>query len=168
MGVATVRAALVQFFQPGADIPGLNKVLSAPPLWADGGDWQLNKKLGSGAVAALHMVEDAESRITVPVLTGQKIVTYKVGLMIFYQWLKQSSSLAPADEDAWAAPLDVIIDGVKARLRSDPNCGMPAVVWQAGQDPNDIRVQRDIPRQTPSAVVAWNVVEFTVNEIITA
>lgn len=167
MSSADVRAAVAAFFE-AASIPGLNKVHAAPPFWADGSEWKLSAQLGSGAVAAVHLADDAESRITVPVLTGQKIVKYRVGLMLFYQWLFPSATLTPADEDAWAGPLDVIIDGVKDRLRSDPNCGMPTVVWQAAQDENDVKVARDIPRTLAGKVLSWNVVEFTVYEVVTA
>jgi hypothetical protein len=166
VGSADVRAAVTAFFA-GADIPGLNKVHPAPPYWADGSEWDLANNLGSGAIAGLHLVADNERRITVPAGTGQKLVHYRVGLMIFYQWLKPQT-LAPVDEAAWAGPLDVIIDGVKARLRSDPNCGMPSVIWQAGQDDGDLSITRDLPRQLAGKVVSWSVVEFTVYEVVTA
>lgn len=167
MSTAAVRAAVAGFFQT-ANIPGLNKVHTAPPYWADGSEWQLSTQHGSGAVGAVHLVEDSESRITIPVLTAQKEVVYRVGLMIFYQFLLPSNTLTPVDEAAWADPLDVIIDGVKDRLRSDPNCGVPAVVWQAAQSPNDVVVKRDLPRRMAGKVLSWNVVEFLVTEIITA
>lgn len=167
MASADVRAAVTTFFQ-NANIAGLNKVHSAPPFWADGSEWKLNLQGGSGSIGALHLVEDQESRIAVPALTGVKQVHYQVGLMIFYQWLLPSGTLTPVDEAAWAGPLDTIIDGVKARLRSDPNCGMPSVVWQSAQDPNDVTVRRDLPRLMSGKVLSWNVVEFHVYETITA
>jgi hypothetical protein len=163
---AEVRSAIAAFFQT-AEIPGLNKVHPAPPYWADGSEWDLKQQLGSGAIAGVHLVEDSESRITVPALTGQKQVEYLVGLMIFYQWL-MPKSLAPIDESAWSGPLDVIIDGVKARLRSDPNCGVADTVWQSAQEASDVHIIRDIPRSLPGKVLSWNVVEFHVTEIITA
>lgn len=173
MSSASVRAAVASFFQatvaPGPNqIPGLNKVHSAPPYWADGSEWNLANELGSGTVAGVHLVEDSESRITIPVLTGQKMVTYKIGLMLFYQFLLPSNTLTPIDEAAWADPLDATIDGIKARLRSDPNCGLPSVVWQAAQDPGDVKIVRDIPRRLPGKVVSWNVIEFMVDEVVTA
>lgn len=167
MPSAEVRAAVTEFFA-SANIPGLNKVHSAPPYWVDGSEWDLAASLGSGAVAAVHLVEDSESRITVPALTGQKMIEYVVGLMVFYQWLLPSNTLTPVDEAAWADPLDIIIDGIKARLRSDPNCGLPAVVWQSAQSKNDVRIKRDIPRKFNGKVLSWNVVEFQVTEEITA
>lgn len=167
MSSATVRAAITGFFQ-AANIPGLNKVFTAPPYWADGSEWDLSSSLGSGAVGAVHLAEDTESRITFPALSGNKQVEYTVGFMIFYQWLVPSNSFTAAGEDAWAAPLDTIIDGVKTLLRSDPNCGMPAVIWQSGQEPHGIAIRRDLPRKLEGKVVSWNVVQFHVTEIITA
>jgi hypothetical protein len=161
-----VRAAIAAYFE-SAQIPGLNAVHPAPPYWADGSEWDLKAQLGSGAIAAVHLAEEQESRITVPVLTGQKMVEYRVGLMLFYQWLKPAT-LVPQDESAWSGPLDVIIDGVKDRLRADPNCGVPGVVWQSAEDKGDVKIQRDIPRQLPGKVLSWNVVEFMVDEIVTA
>jgi hypothetical protein len=163
---ATVRAAIVAYLG-SVPIAGLNKIHPAPPYWADGSEWDLKKQLGSGAIAAVHLVTDNESRITVPVNTGQKKVEYTVGLMLFYQWL-MPATLTPQDESAWAGPLDVIIDGVKALLRADPNCGLPATVWESAQQPGDVTIVRDIPRRLPGKVLSWNVLEWHVTEIITA
>lgn len=167
MGSADIRAAVSSYFE-GAAIPGLNKVYGAPPYWADGGDWTLGLSQGSAAVGAVHIVEESESRITVPIRTGQKMVEYKLGLMLFYQWTVPSGALAKVGADEWSDPLDVIIDGCKALLRADPNLGVPATVWQAGQDPNDIRILRDIPRRMTGSVLSWNVIEFMVREVVTA
>jgi len=166
VSTATVRSAIATFFE-GASITGLHKVHAAPPYWADGSEWDLAGGQ-SGAIAAVHLVADRESRITVPVLTGQKMVRYHVGLMVFYQWLLPSNTTTPVDEAAWADPLDVIIDGIKDRLRSDPNCGVPATIWQAAQDPDDVTIQRDLPRRLPGKILSWNVVEFSVYEVVTA
>jgi hypothetical protein len=88
--------------------------------------------------------------------------------MIFYQWV-QPQALAAKDEAGWAGPLDVILDGIKTRLRADPQCGVPGgAVWQSAQSPKDIRIRRDLPRNMPGKVLSWNVVEFEVDEIITA
>lgn len=167
MSSAAVRSAVASFFET-ASITGLNFVHPGPPWWITGSEWDLGKTAGAAAVAAVHLVEDNESRITIPALSGQKQVEYLIGLMLFYQYLQPSNSLTPKDPSAWVAPFDVIIDGVKDRLRSDPNCGMPSVVWQSAQDPHDISVKRDLPRVTAGKVLAWCAVEFHVTEIVTA
>lgn len=167
MSSATIRGIVATFFET-ASIPGLNKVFPAPPYWADGSLWDLNLQTGAGAIAAIHIVEEHEQRLTVPVLTGSKMIHYELGLMIFYQFL-QAQAVAAKDEAAWSAPLDVIIDGVKDRLRSDPQCGVPGgAVFQSAQDANDVRIRRDLPRISKTKILAWNVVEFAVDEIVTA
>lgn len=167
MGSADVRAAVATFIE-GAAIPGLNRVHSAFPYWADGSEWDLAANLGSGAIAGVHLAADKESRIALPYPTGQVMVDYTVALGIWYQFLLPSNTLTPVDVAAWADPLDVIIDGVKDLIRSDPNCGMPAVVWQSGQDKDDLRIARDVPRRLPGKVLSWNVLEWSVHEIIEA
>jgi hypothetical protein len=167
VSAAQVRTQVATFFQ-GASIPGLNKVFTAPPWWADGSLWELNAQNGSGAIGALHIVSQDESRLTVPWQTGSKRVEYVLGLMVFYQFL-QPQTLAPQTEDAWNGPLDVILDGIAAKIRSDPQCGIPqGEVWQSGEDPHDVRIRRDVPRNLPGKVLSWNVVEFHVTEIIEA
>ena len=167
MSTASVRAEVANYFQT-ASIPGLNKVFTAPPSWADGSAWQLNLQNNAGAIAALHVVEEREKRLTLPVFTGSKMIHYSLGLMVFYQWINPQALTAP-DEDGWNAPLDVILQGIKDRLRADPQCGVPqGDVWQSAQDDPDVTIRRDLPRQSPGKVFAWNVVEFNVYEIVNA
>ncbi|MGN6607967.1 MAG: hypothetical protein ACTHMS_13270 [Jatrophihabitans sp.] len=181
MSSATVRAALAAYLE-AAQIPGLNKVHPGPPYWADGSEWNLAATPGggAGAIAALHIIEESERRLTVPAVSinapsfgGAKMVTYKVGLMVFYQWLLPSNQLEPVEESAWTDPLDAIIDGIKARLRADPNCGTgsptgtpPPTIWESAQEPGDLKVQRDLPRRLNGKVLSWNVIEWTVIEMI--
>lgn len=168
MSSATVRAALFGFFdtaRAAATVPGLNKVYAAQPWFVDGARWQLDKELGSGSVAYLHLAEDTESRIALPALTGQKRVDCTVGLVVLYQYLIPTDA---ASEDAWAGPLDATIDALKNLIRSDPNCGVPVTIFQAGQQPNGIMIRRHLPRRTAGAVLSWNVLEFAVTEIIEA
>lgn len=172
MSRATVRAALVTFFN-NTSIQGLGQVHSAPPYWADGSEWDLARPIGdgpagAGAIGAIHLAEDVESRVSVPAIQGWKAVTYKAALMVFYQWLLPSNTLTPVDEAAWADPLDGILDGLVALIRSDPNLGDPTVIWQAGQSANDVHVICDVPRRLPGKVLSWNVIEFDVIEMVQA
>lgn len=177
MSRGAVRDALKTYLEAAA-VPGLHEVFRAPPRWVDGSAWQLNDTLGSGAVAAVHIQEEQESRITVPapnvlfpgMAVGQKMRDYRVGVMVFYQYLAPSGGLSSVEEDAWAAPFDTIVDGIVARLEADPLIGTTGqnTVWQAAQDPGDPKVLTDIPKQLAGKVLAWGVVEFTVNEVVTA
>lgn len=168
MSSATVRAALFGFFdgaRAAATVPGLNTVYAAQPTFVDGAKWQLAKDLGSGSVAYLHLAEDTETRIALPAVTGWKRVDYTVGLVVLYQYVIPPD---PAGEDSWAGPLDATIDGLKDLIRSDPNCGVPADIFQTGQAPGGITIRRQLPRRTSGAVLSWNVLEFAVTEIIEA
>jgi hypothetical protein len=73
------------------------------------------------------------------------------------------------EEDAWVTPFDSIIDAVKTRIRSDPTLGNSSVIFQGGQDQNDIRITRDLPQSDNSeTTIVFAVVEFNVTEILQA
>lgn len=176
MSRAAVRDAVKSWLE-GGNITGLTAVHRAPPRWMDGNEWQLSSTLGASAVAAVHINEEQATRISVPAPTvlmpggpvGQKMRSYRIGLMIFYQYLIPSGGLVAQAEDGWAAQFDTIIDGIVDRLESDPLIGTDgSVVWQAAQEPGDPKVLTDIPRELPGKVLAWGVVEFTVDQVITA
>jgi hypothetical protein len=173
MSSATVRQTIQTFFA-GSTIPGVHKVYRAQPWFIDGEQWQLDTQLGSGSVAFVHLNNDSDTRITLPAPNtlngpvGNKAVRYDVGLVLLYQYLIPSSLLTAVPEDDWTNPLDATIDGVKDAIRSAPNLGDATVIFQAGQDPDGLRITRDLPRLDNGKVLSWNVVEFTVLEIITA
>lgn len=174
MSSADVRAAVTAFMEsPG--LPGLSQWFKSPPWFVDGDAWNLADNLGSGSVGMVHLTEKSESRITLPALqpnilgpVGQKAVRYKVGLVVLYQYLLPSATLAPVPSDDYVGQLDATLDAIEDRIRSDPNLGNPDVVFQAGQDQNDITIHRDLPRRMPAKILAWTVVEFNLTEIINA
>lgn len=177
MSSATVRAALQAYFV-AHPIANLNKIYKAPPYWADGGNWQIetNSTDAAAAVAAIHLIDENESRLTLPApsvsfpgaAVGNKGVHYRAGLMIFYQWMLPSNTQVTVETDQWTESFDAIIDGVKQILRNDPNLGNPSVIFEAGQDPSDLKTIRDFPRVYESGVlVCWASIEFAVTEIIT-
>jgi len=177
MSRGAVRDA-VQAWLVAGNISGLNTVHRAVPRWADGSEWKLNLgTAGSGAVAAVHINEEQASRITVPAPNvllpggpvGQKMRSYRIGLMVFYQYLVPSGGFTAPDEAGWAAPLDSILDAIVDRLEADPLIGTNgSVVWQAAQEPGDPKVMTDIPKQLSGKILAWSVVEFTVDQVVTA
>lgn len=170
MSAATVRAALFDYFN-SASIPGLHKMYRAAPWWIDGGNWSFETDGGSGSVAFLQLAEKKESRITVPaVIGGQKSVSYTVVLYVLYQWLQNSAATEPVPEDAWVGPLDTTLDALDALIRADANGGNPQVIFEIGQDPNDLMIQRDLPFTVAGsgAICSWNALHVHVTEIITA
>lgn len=173
MSNASIRAAVRDYFD-GTD--GIAEVYSAQPTFVGGQDFQLNVAGGSGAVAYVHLVHADESRITLGgPQTGYKSVQHDVALVILYQYLIPSGTAAPQQLDAWSDPLDAIIDAVKARLRADPTCGVgyqpvtaDGVVFQAGEQSNDIVVDQDLPRLMSGKIISWNVVRFQLIELVLA
>lgn len=165
-----MRAAVADFVTNAA-VPGVGKVYKAIPYWADGADWNLSANLGSGAVVAVHLVEDSERRNTLPAITGQKRVDYTCGLMIFYQYLIPSGDLTARNADEWADGLDAIIDQYKAAFRAAPTLNDAAVIFQAGQgrihdNQPDLAVKHGTPRRGEGKVLCWSVIEFGVTEIV--
>lgn len=170
MSAATVRSQL-QAFLSSPPITGLEKVYRDQPWIALGGDWQLSSNAGWGAIGWLHLDEESETRATLPAVAGQKRVDYRVGLVVLYQYLIPAQLPDGQAEDAWVGPLDALLDAVKARLRSDPKAGtgpgLDGVIFQQSQDPQDLKISRDLPRRDHGKVWSWQVVEFTVTEIVT-
>lgn len=169
MSSADVRAALFDYFST-AQIQGVRRVYKASPWWVDGNEWNFAIDQGSATVAFLHIAEENETRLTLPAVLGQKRVTYRVLFYILYQYLFPAGQTDGVSEDDWAAPLDATIDAVKDLIRADPNCGLPASIWQSGQDAADLKTQRDVPfiMADGGSLGSWSSITFTVEEIITA
>ena len=167
MADGDVRKAIRNFFQT-PPITGIQTVYLDVPWFIDGAQWDVLSQEGWAAVASVHLNMSQESRVTLPWSVGSKQVNHSVGLLLQYQYLIPSNFGPDEAEDAWVEGLDIIIDGVKNRIRSDYTFNSNGVIFQAGQDQNDIRVQRDVPVVDVGRVVAWCVVEFNVTEIIQA
>lgn len=175
MSASTVRQQLKTFIDAG-QITGLQPLFLSEPLYIAGGAWNLAQNAGWGAVGWPWISDEREERITLgaqypgAVAVGQKKITYKVSVMVLFQYLIPAQMTA--GEDAWQAPLDSIIEGVKARLRSDPKAGTASglgdVIQQQSQEPGDLAVMRDMPQRDNGKVVVWQRIDTTVTEIITA
>ncbi len=163
-----VRAALRAFFQTPV-IPGLTKIYLDQPTIIQGANWNVQTELGWGAVGFIHLDTSRESRVTLgAAIGGSKQVNHTVGLVIQFQHLIPSAFATGQEEDFWVGPFDSIIDGIKARIRSDPTAGNPSAIFQFGQDNGDIRVTRDLPQDDEGRVIVFAVVEFDVTEIVQA
>jgi hypothetical protein len=163
---ANVRAAVAQWFDPGA-VPGLFAIHRAEPKIIPGSDYGLeafgtNVGNGSGAYAVVHIADERETRIAIGgAHSGMKHITYDVALVIHFRSVKPDAIEAMDD-------YDTLIEAVKQRLRADRNLGQPTSVWQAGSDPGDIHIQSDLPAQDDGSVYIWSVMEFKVIEEIFA
>lgn len=170
MSAGTVRAQLLAYLStPG--ITGIETWFADEPWFAAGESWKLSANNGWGAVAWPAITDESEDRLTLPALTGQKEVTYKVSIVVLFQYVIPAG---PASADAYSGPLDSVIEAVKARLRADPKAGTGAgldgVIFQQSQDVGDLHVQRAVPHLAKGGgkVIAWNAIETTVREVITA
>jgi hypothetical protein len=167
MSDAQVRLAIQEFFQTPA-IDGIQRVFRDVPWFMDGAQWDVFDNRGWAAVASVHLDRSEETRITLPWKDGSKQVDHNVGLIIQYQYLIPATFGQDEYEDAWVDGLDAIVDAVKERIRSDYTFNNPNVIFQGGQTPNDIRIQRDVPIIDKGRVVSWNVIQFSVTEILQA
>jgi hypothetical protein len=189
---AVVREAVTTFFQEcvqtatpplEGQILGLAQVLKEFPwiLLQDQFDMQMAG--GFGAVGIVHLVNRAEDRLTVgatnpnaaiPTMpTGTKMVKHNIGFVIVYQYVVPSN-LQGQWQDIWVDPLDGIVDGITAKIRSDPSFGTgpngtgnTTTIWQGGQDQNDLRITRDMAQNNGGLITVWNAIEFSLDEIVT-
>jgi hypothetical protein len=172
---SAVRNQIAAFIA-AAKIPAVGVVYRGGPYRVDGAAFQLGQNDGHGAVLFVHIDSSNESRITFPTLAptnvsgavGQKRVDYVVSIVIFYKFKVQSLGQGQV-VDVWVDPLDAIIDSLKTRIRSDPNQGDATIIFEAGQDPNDIRVVQDLPVEIPGGILfSLARLQYNVTEIITA
>ena len=167
MADGAVRKAVRDYLRT-ANITGLQSVYLDVPWFIDGARWDVYDTNGWAAVAAVHLNSSMESRITMPWKDGSKQVNHTVAIILQYQYLIPSQFGYDESEDAWVTGLDSIIDGVKNAIRADYTLGAPDIIFQGGQNNGDIRIIRDVPVVDNGRVIAWNVLEFDVTEIIQA
>lgn len=160
MSRATVRAAIVAWFQP-PNVPGLNKLFSAMPKLIQGDDAFSIVGQGSGAVGFPYVQGKREWRYTMGP-QGQKLIAYNVGLVVMFRSVKPTAEEAVSDHDD-------LMDAIEARLRSDNTLG--GQVFLAGEGAGlgeaDLETESDLPRQVNQAIHVWSVLKFSVAEQLT-
>lgn len=176
MSAGAVRKA-IQGYLLGLEVPGVSKVYRAQP-WdpIEEQGWEFADGRDSDAVVVVHLEEQRESRAALPAKypgrteVGYKAVDHTVGLIVLYQYLIPDSLPVTEDTDVWVDDLDAILDALRAGIEADPTLGTGAggVIFQAGQDPDDLLISRDLPKRLPDKVLSWQVIRFTATEIINA
>lgn len=161
MSRATVRQAVVSFFQPPA-VGGLNKVYSSAPKRIAGPEFREGQPSGtfSGAVGVVHLSAENEQRIAIGgEHSGKKWVHYTVELQVFLHSIHTHAEDAMADFDS-------VIDGVKERLRSDRRLDDWPIIFEAGE--RELSGEYGEPRvlQDGSTEI-WGAVRFEVSEVLT-
>lgn len=159
MSVATVRAAVKSWL---AGTTGLANVYLDQPTVIENSAFE--GASGFGPVAFVHIEHFSETRIGLPAGAGLKEVTYDVGVVLIVRHIIQPDETG---HDEWVADSDAAIDHLRDRIRADFTFGTAgAVVWQAGEDMNDIQVTLDLPKFEGSIVEHWVLVQFKVQEIV--
>lgn len=173
MSRATVRAAIAAFLD-GAGITGLSKVYEAKPWFFSGEQLNAAADGGAAAWAWVELGDSSEDRWTVPALypgqsgAGDKGVHYDVAVFVDYQYTIPQQTSAPVSPDAWVGPEDVILQGLKDRIHSDPQLGAPTLILAAAQENNALRISPDNPRKESGKVLSLHAIEFRVTEVIQA
>lgn len=167
MSRASVRSAVTAFFAPPA-VAGLNNVFRSEPRLVQGQQFFAGQPagVGSGAIGIVFIEAEREQRRAIGGATsGKKRVDYEVGLIVKFRSNKTSGQTAMDD-------YDIIIDGIKTKLRSDRTLGS-ALIFSAGeggeQGVPDIEVISDLPKKDEgNLITVWGVVKFKCCEWLTA
>ena len=154
------RAAVMAFFAPPA-VANLNTIHKAWPRLNPWADYTAGQPAGtqSGAVGVVHLARDDERRLSTGLAgTGaKKRIDYEVELQVILRSTKLSPDDAVDDYDA-------VIDGIKARLRSNQTLASPDV-WQAGE--GDTWGEHADPSITPEgAIEVSGAVHFQITQQI--
>jgi len=161
MSRATVRAAVQAFFAPPAVI-GLNNCYTSFPKRIPGTDFRLGQPAGtkSGAVGVVQIVSEREERIAIGGPTsGKKWVHYTVELDVFCHSIETHAETAMGFFDS-------VIDGVKARLRSDRWLDDYPVIFEAGER-SLIGLYGEPKVLADGSSEIWGAVQFEVSEVLT-
>ena len=158
---AAVRATLFNWLDTG-NIQNLNQILTSFPKRIN---FQVNSQPGQATRAALviFIQSEREERIAIGgAHNGWKRIDYAVVLQVFQHSLKRDSQEVMDD-------FDILIDSIKARLRSDHNFGDPTgtLVWQ-GAEPNINGTYGEPLSLENGSTEIWAQLEFDVTQMIQA
>ena len=161
MSRVTVRNAIATFFAPTA-VAGLNSVYTSMPKRIPGGDFRKGQPAGtkSGAVGVVAIMREREQRIAMGGATsGKKWVHYTVEVQVYCHSIETHAETAMAFFDS-------VIDGVKARLRSDRWLNDYPIIFEAGE--RELSGVYGQPRVlADGASEIWGAIRFEVSEVLT-
>lgn len=161
VGRVQVRSTLYNFIQP-PNVGGINQVFTSFPKRIN---FQENAFPGQASrVAAVLFIEsETETRIAVGGATnGWKRIDYSVVIQLFQHSLSRSPEEAMDD-------LDMTIDNLKQKLRSDHNFGDPTgiLVWQGAEPIIDVAYGEPLS-QNGTSTETWASLRFVVTQMIQA
>lgn len=161
VGRVQVRSTLYSFIQP-PNVGGINQVFTSFPKRIN---FQENALPGekSRVAAVLFIESETETRIAVGGATnGWKRIDYSVVIQLFQHSLSRTAEEAMDD-------LDIVIDNLKQRLRSDHNFGDPSgiLVWQGAEPIIDVAYGEPMS-QNGTSTETWASLRFIVTQMIQA
>jgi hypothetical protein len=160
-GRSAVRDTLFNWIETG-NIQNLNQFFFSFPKRIQ---FQVNSRPGqlSRAAAVIFIQSETESRIAIGgAHNGWKRIDYSVIIQVFQHSLQRDSMKAMLD-------FDILIDAIKARLRSDHNFGDTSgtLVWQ-GAEPVINATYGEPLTSEEGATELWAELQFDVTQMIQA
>lgn len=160
-GRSAARQTLYNWIETG-NIPNLNQFFFSFPKRIN---FQVNSRPGqlSRAAAVIFIQSENEQRIAIGgAHNGWKRVDYSVIVQVFQHSLHRDAIQAMTD-------FDILIDAIKARLRSDHNFGDPSgtLVWQ-GAEPVINGTYGEPLTSEEGATELWAELQFDITQMIQA
>lgn len=152
----------IRDYMRAGNIAGVGRWYRDYPIREPGAAFAVGTVGPWGAIGWPHVQKIGERRRTVPARYGLKEITYRVGLVLSFQY-RVPADLADGDEDAWVEPFDGLIDAVCNHLRADQTLGGIAGLVMAGESAQggpQLEVSRGMPVASGGVLHNWTGVEF--------
>lgn len=168
MSRSTVRQAIATWLAPPA-VAGINRVYTSHPALMTG-FYGTSPGTTGGAVLAIHLAADTETRLAVGgPHSGKKRVDYSVELHVYFRSMAVAATDGSDPGEMAADALDTIIGNLKDRIRADRQAGTgyPAgAVWQWGEA-NFTGQYGELSQDGDGACSLWAVVKTDATEFLT-
>lgn len=167
--VLALQTGIRDYLTAGA-IPGVGRWYRDYPTRMTGAAFAVGTVGPWGAIGWPHAATVSERRLSLPAGAGLKEITYRIGLVLGFQW-RVPPDLADGDEDAWVDPFDTLLDAVCNRLRADQTLG--GCCLMAGEDTGagagaQLSISRGMPQLDKGVLHLWTGVEFDALVVIRA
>lgn len=165
MSRATIRDAIIDYFAPAgvSSITGVANIFRSWPRIVQP-EQIIQAGAKAGAVAVVVLERDFEERVALGGATsGKKRITYQCRLDVKFRAVFDEDESGEKAMDAF----DLVIDAIKAKLRTDRTLAAPSVVFQAGEEPL-MEGEYGDPVLDGETIEIWGGVRFIVSEWITS
>lgn len=162
-----LQTGIRDYMRAGA-IAGMGRWYRDYPVRTPGAAFGVGTVGPWGAIGWPHLQQVGERRLSLPAKYGTKEITYRVGLVLGFQY-RVPPNLADGDEDAWVVPLDQLLDAVCDRLRADQSLGGICLMAGEGEGSGpQLTIQRGMPQLDGGVLHLWTAVEFDAVVVIQA